>query len=162
MYLGGIIFTELFIKFVYIIINEFIIFILFILGKNKLNLGYIYHVIKFFFIFINLCNIIYIISKIIGQYIIFIIIIIFKPVNVGKINKEGKAEYIERVANVTKYPDKKIVEFKTQFSGKDMQDYIAMVMIWYATQTSAETNPALEKEMTDALLKIEQQLDKVK
>jgi hypothetical protein len=43
-----------------------------------------------------------------------------------------------------------------------MQDYIAMVMIWYATQTSAETNPALEKEMTDALLKIEQQLDKVK
>ena len=33
------------------------------------------------------------------------------PVNVGKINKEGKAEYIERVVNVTKYPNKKIVEF---------------------------------------------------
>ena len=33
--------------------------------------------------------------------IIFTIIMIFKPVNVGKINKEGKAEYIERVANVT-------------------------------------------------------------
>ena len=40
---------------------------------------------------------------------------IFKPVNVGKINKEGKAEYIERVANVTKYPDKKIVEFKNDY-----------------------------------------------
>ena len=47
--------------------------------------------------------------------VIFIIIMIFKPVNVGKINKEGKAEYIERVANVTKYPDKKIVEFKNDY-----------------------------------------------
>lgn len=47
--------------------------------------------------------------------VIFIIITIFKPVNVGKINKEGKAEYIERVANVTKYPDKKIVEFKNNY-----------------------------------------------
>ena len=44
--------------------------------------------------------------------VISAIIMIFKPVNVGKINKEGKAEYIERVANVTKYTDKKIVEFK--------------------------------------------------
>lgn len=33
--------------------------------------------------------------------IIFTIIMISKPVNVGEINKEGKAEYIERVANVT-------------------------------------------------------------
>ena len=47
--------------------------------------------------------------------IIFTIIMISKPVNVGEINKEGKAEYIERVANVTKYPDKKIVEFKNDY-----------------------------------------------
>ena len=33
--------------------------------------------------------------------VISAIIMIFKPVNVGKINKDGKAEYIERVANVT-------------------------------------------------------------
>ena len=44
--------------------------------------------------------------------VIFAIIMLFKPVNVGKINKDGKAEYIERVGNVTKYPDKKIEEFK--------------------------------------------------
>lgn len=54
----------------------------------------------------------------------------------------------------------KIIEFKTQFGGKDMQDYIAMVLIWYATQTSAESNPALEKEFTEALLKMEQEIDK--
>ena len=47
--------------------------------------------------------------------IIFTIIMISKPVNVGEINKEGKAEYIERVANVTKYQDKKIVEFKNDY-----------------------------------------------
>ena len=55
----------------------------------------------------------------------------------------------------------KIIEFKTQFSGKDMQDYIAMVMIWYATQLNTDTNPLVEKEITEALEKIEQQLDKV-
>lgn len=54
----------------------------------------------------------------------------------------------------------KIIEFKTQFGGKDMQDYIAMVMIWYATQASADSNPALEKEATEALQKMELAIDK--
>ena len=47
--------------------------------------------------------------------VIFVIIMIFKPINVGKINKDGKAEYIEKVVNVTKYPDKKIIEFKNDY-----------------------------------------------
>ncbi|MFM6925096.1 MAG: cell division protein ZapA [Ferruginibacter sp.] len=68
----------------------------------------------------------------------------------------------EAIRRTLKTINDKIVEFKTQFSGKDMQDYIAMVMIWYATQTSADNNPALEKQLTDVLLKMEQQLDKVK
>ena len=68
----------------------------------------------------------------------------------------------ESIRRTLKTINDKIIEFKTQFAGKDMQDYIAMVLIWYATQTSADSNPALEKEMTDALLKIESQLDKVK
>ena len=68
----------------------------------------------------------------------------------------------EAIRRTLKIINDKIIEFKTQFSGKDMQDYIAMVMIWYATQTSADSNPALEKEMTEVLNKIEGQLDKVK
>ena len=68
----------------------------------------------------------------------------------------------EAIRRTLKIINEKIIEFKTQFAGKDMQDYIAMVMIWYATQTSAETNPGLEKEMADALEKIEAQLDKLK
>ena len=55
----------------------------------------------------------------------------------------------------------KIIEFKTQFGGKDMQDYIAMVMIWYATQLSSDKDPLLEKEIAAALTKMEEQLDKV-
>ena len=67
----------------------------------------------------------------------------------------------EQIRRTLKTINDKIIEFKTQFAGKDMQDYIAMVMIWYATQASTENNPAAEKEMTDALLKIEEQLNKL-
>ena len=66
----------------------------------------------------------------------------------------------EVIRRTLKTINDKIIEFKTQFSGKDMQDYIAMVMIWYATQASPESSPALEKEMVDALLKMEAQIDK--
>jgi hypothetical protein len=69
----------------------------------------------------------------------------------------GNEEVIRRTLKLI---NDKIIEYKTQFSGKDMQDYIAMVMIWYATQASADSNPALEQEMLAALLKIEEQLDK--
>lgn len=69
----------------------------------------------------------------------------------------------ETIRRTLKTINDKVIEFKTQFAGKDMQDYIAMVLIWYATQSNPDNNnPTLEKEMTDALLKIEQQLDKVK
>ena len=68
----------------------------------------------------------------------------------------------EAIRRTLKTINDKIIEFKTQFSGKDMQDYIAMVLIWHTTQGNVGSNPALEKEMTEALLKIEQQLDKVK
>ena len=64
----------------------------------------------------------------------------------------------EVIRRTLKIINDKIIEFKTQFSGKDMQDYIAMVMIWYATQASAGNNPSLEKEMQDALIKIEQKI----
>ena len=66
----------------------------------------------------------------------------------------------EVIRRTLKTINDKIIEFKTQFAGKDMQDYIAMVMIWYATQTSADSNPALEQEMLTALQHMEEQLDK--
>lgn len=47
--------------------------------------------------------------------IVIVIILTNKSVNVGKINKEGKAEYIEKIVNVTKYEDSKIIEFKNEY-----------------------------------------------
>lgn len=73
-----------------------------------------------------------------------------------KINPEDE----EVVRKTLKVINDKIIEFKTQFAGKDMQDYIAMVLIWFATQAGSNNNPTLEKEMQQALLKIEEQLNK--
>ncbi len=86
------------------------------------------------------------------------------PINIVIADRTYRIKTLPRdeevIRRTLKTINEKIIEFKTQFSGKDMQDYIAMVMIWYATQTSADTNPGLEREMVDALLKIEEQMDK--
>ena len=68
----------------------------------------------------------------------------------------------EHIRKTLKTINDKILEFKTQFAGKDMQDYIAMVLIWYATQlNSSVNNDELEKQFSAALLKMEEQIDKV-
>ena len=68
----------------------------------------------------------------------------------------------EVVRRTLKTINDKIIEYKTQFAGRDMQDYIAMVLLWYATQAVREADkgetgagPVLE-----ALSRIEQQLDR--
>lgn len=67
----------------------------------------------------------------------------------------------EAVRKTVKLINDKILEFKTNFSGKDMQDYIAMVIIWYATQNSENSVSAeILEELTEKLNKIEAQLDK--
>ena len=65
----------------------------------------------------------------------------------------------EVVRRTVKTINEKIVEYRAQFSGKDMQDYISMVLIWYATQP--KENIALTDELVESLLKIERQLDEV-
>ncbi|HEX7845320.1 MAG TPA: cell division protein ZapA [Chitinophagaceae bacterium] len=54
----------------------------------------------------------------------------------------------------------KIIEFKTQFAGKDMQDYIAMVLVWFATEENAGAIAELEKEsLAEKLNGLEKLLD---
>jgi cell division protein ZapA (FtsZ GTPase activity inhibitor) len=65
----------------------------------------------------------------------------------------------EAIRKTIKIINDKIIEFRSQFAGKDMQDYIAMVLLWYATQAGSDNNPVLEKEVAEALLKLEQQID---
>lgn len=66
----------------------------------------------------------------------------------------------EVVRKTLKTINDKILEFKTLFAGKDMQDYIAMVLIWYATEQHAGTAAGIEKlNLTEQLSSIEKLLD---
>ena len=67
----------------------------------------------------------------------------------------------EVIRKTVKLINDKIIEFKTQFAGKDMQDYIAMVIIWYATQSVSEKSSSLdETEILNGLKKLEEQITK--
>jgi hypothetical protein len=67
----------------------------------------------------------------------------------------------EAVRKSLKTINDQIIDYKTRFAGKDMQDYIAMVLLWYATQVPA---PGLSSgdglSLTEALGRMEQQLDR--
>lgn len=68
----------------------------------------------------------------------------------------------EVVRKTIKLINDKIIEFKTQFAGKDMQDYIAMVVLWYATQQKAAGNqPLMSSEADKQLQSMEKLLDKI-
>jgi cell division protein ZapA len=68
----------------------------------------------------------------------------------------------EPVRNTIKLINDKIIEFKTQFSAKDMQDYIAMVLVWYATEQSHHTKSNLDEgALVEKLTQIEGMLDKM-
>jgi hypothetical protein len=66
----------------------------------------------------------------------------------------------ELVRKTTKAINDKIIEFKTNFAGKDMQDYIAMVLIWFATEQGTVAAADLDKgNISDRLDSIERLLD---
>jgi len=40
----------------------------------------------------------------------------------------------EKLRKTVKFINEKIMDFKTNFAGKDMQDYISMAFLWFATE----------------------------
>ena len=67
----------------------------------------------------------------------------------------------EVVRKTLKTINDKIIEFRSLFAGKDMQDYISMVLIWYATESLNNNSKTFSADLMDALLKMEKQLDEV-
>jgi hypothetical protein len=66
----------------------------------------------------------------------------------------------EVVRKTIKMLNEKILEFKTSFAGKDMQDYVAMVLLWYATEEHDDTSAELEREdLSERLGQIEKLID---
>ena len=56
---------------------------------------------------------------------------------------------------------KKITEFKTNFAGKDTQDYLAMVLLWFATEQKDNAKLALLADETSKQIKeMAQTIDK--
>lgn len=72
-----------------------------------------------------------------------------------------KPEDEEAVRKAVKLINDKIVDFKLQFAGKDMQDYIAMVLVWYSTlQVNQQVNSSQTEELAGKLQSVEDLLDK--
>lgn len=65
----------------------------------------------------------------------------------------------ETVRRTVKTINEKIVEYKTSFAGKDMQDYIAMVLIWLATEQTAKNNTSQEEDWASKLTALEKIID---
>jgi cell division protein ZapA len=68
----------------------------------------------------------------------------------------------EMVRKTMKFLNDKIMEFKTNFAGKDMQDYVSMVLAWYATQPQAAVSQHIaDDQVLEELLRIDGYMDKV-
>jgi len=66
----------------------------------------------------------------------------------------------EVLRKTVKTISEKLVEFKTQFAGKDMQDYVAMVLLWFATEQNAAIAQQLDKDnITSQLDAMERMLE---
>jgi cell division protein ZapA len=65
----------------------------------------------------------------------------------------------EKVRLLIKKINDQLLDFKTKFAGKDMQDYIAMVLLWFVTEQQAgQMSPDLA-QLDDRLAALEALLD---
>lgn len=66
----------------------------------------------------------------------------------------------EVVRKTAKTINDKLIEFKTMFAGKDMQDYIAMVLVWFATEQNASISNQVNMENVNSRLQtLERMID---
>jgi cell division protein ZapA (FtsZ GTPase activity inhibitor) len=67
----------------------------------------------------------------------------------------------EQLRKTAKLINDKVMEFKTSFPGKDMQDYTSMALLWYATQPMAHAANILNYQSAqENLEKMQELLDK--
>ena len=67
----------------------------------------------------------------------------------------------ETLRRTVKLINDKIVEYKSQLAGKDMQDYVSMALLWFATSQTKNAGMLLQENDDSQLLQsIESILDK--
>jgi cell division protein ZapA len=69
-----------------------------------------------------------------------------------------KTEDEEKVRAMAKKLNEQLTVFKTEYAGKDMQDYLAMVLLWHVSE-KLEAQPSQEVDLTQ-LDNIEKMIDK--
>ncbi len=63
--------------------------------------------------------------------------------------------------NTVQIINEKIVEYKSQLAGKDMQDFVSMVLLWFATTNVKHSEKFIQdKEIETSLNQVNQLLDK--
>ena len=73
-----------------------------------------------------------------------------------------EADEEELIRKTVKLVNEKILELKTDFAGKDMQDYVSMALLWFATEQNKTGEHLIkEKETSEKLAALENYLDKV-
>lgn len=71
-----------------------------------------------------------------------------------------EAENEEMVRKISKQLNEQLNSFKAIYAGKDMQDYIAMSLLWFVSESHEKLEKINNEALTDTLTKIEQELDK--
>ena len=67
----------------------------------------------------------------------------------------------EPVRKTVKFINDKVLEFKRTIAGKDMQDYVSMALIWFATQPSDSiATSMLSEEVKEGFERLEALVDK--
>jgi len=69
-----------------------------------------------------------------------------------------KTEDEEKVRAMAKKLNEQLTFFKTEYAGKDMQDYLAMVLLWHVSE-KLEAQPSHEVDLIQ-LDNIEKMIDK--
>jgi len=87
------------------------------------------------------------------------------PVNIVVADRNYRlkieSEDEEMVRKTAQTINEKIAEFKTNFAGKDTQDYLAMVLLWFATEQKDNAKLALLADETAKQIKeLAQSIDK--
>ncbi len=68
----------------------------------------------------------------------------------------------EIVRKTVKLVNDKVSEFKLNFAGKDMQDYISMALLWFATEQNKSGSFMIEQQETyQKISSLESLLDKL-
>ncbi len=68
----------------------------------------------------------------------------------------------ELIRKTVKLINDKIFEYKENFAGKDMQDYVSMALLWFATEQNKTGEAMIQLDETNKKLEaFELQLDKV-